>query len=186
VLADVIRSTSTVGEVARVAPDQMGVPRSVALDVAAFPRTRPSVLATIDSPVLCVREASDGDAATRRMSIIAGAPAPSQVRPLAGADGAGPAVDAVGVPGGGVVVAARGRGTATRGAVATIVSDTGVRFDVPDTDTAAMLGLGGTPVPVDGGILDRLPAGPRLDRASALVSRDGSELHAVEDDAPTG
>lgn len=188
VLADVIRSTSTVGEVAEVAPDQMGVPRSVALEVEAFPLTRPTVLTTVDSPVLCVREVAGGDASARRMAIIAGAPVPepSQVRPVAGADGAGPAVDAVGVPGGGLLVTASGRGTATHGAVMTIVSDTGVRFDVPDAETAGALGLGGSPVSVDGGILSRLPAGPRLDRASALVSRDGSDLHLMEAGEPAG
>lgn len=73
-------------------------------------------------------------------------------------------------------MSASGRGTATRGSVSTIVSDTGVRFDVPDAETAEILGLGGVAVPVDAGILDRLPAGPRLDRASALVTRDGSDL----------
>jgi len=85
----------------------------------------------------------------------------------------------VGIPGGGLLVAATGRGTTTRSAVTTIVSDTGVRFDVPDAPTAAMLGLGGTPVPVDGGVLDRLPAGPRLDRGSALVARDGADAEVV-------
>lgn len=184
VLADVIRSTSTVGEVARVEPDQMAVPRSVALDSEAFPLTRPSVLTILDSPVLCVREAPTGDAGARRMEIVAGAPAsgPQDVRPVAGADAGGPAVDAVGVPGGGLVVTATGRGTASRGAVLTIVSDTGVRYEVPDAETAGMLGLGGTPVPVDSGILDRLPVGPRLDRASALVSRDGADLESVDGD----
>lgn len=188
VLADVIRSTSTVGSVARVPPDRMGVPRSVALDVDAFPRERPSVLDTADSPVLCVREAGGRDSAARRVTIVAGAsaPGPSEVRTVAGADGGGPAVDAVGVPGGGLLVAAAGRGTTTRSAVTTIVSDTGVRFDVPDAGTAAVLGLGGTPVPVDGGVLDRLPAGPRLDRESALVARDGSDLESVGGGAATG
>ncbi|GLB64693.1 hypothetical protein NCCP2495_25730 [Dietzia sp. NCCP-2495] len=188
VLADVIRSTSTVGEVARVEPDQMAVPRSVALDSEAFPLTRPSVLTILDSPVLCVREAPTGDAGARRMEIVAGAPAsgPQDVRPVAGADAGGPAVDAVGVPGGGLVVTATGRGTASRGAVLTIVSDTGVRYEVPDAETAGMLGLGGTPVPVDSGILDRLPVGPRLDRASALVSRDGTDLESVDGDRTEG
>ncbi len=188
VLADVIRSTSTVGTVVEVAPDRMGVPRSVALDTQAFPRTRPTVVDTADSPVLCVREASAGDAAVRRTAIIAGAPAPGadEVRGVAGADGGGPAVDAVGVPGGGLVVAAAGRGAATRGAVTTVVADTGVRFDVPDTETAEILGLGGVAVPVDSGILDGLPAGPRLDRASALVTRDGADLLLVGDESPVG
>ena len=188
VLGDVIRSTSTVGEVARVAPDRMGVPRSVALDTGAYPRTRPEVVATVDSPVLCVRESAGQDAPARRVSIVAGAtgPGPDEARPVAGADGAGPAVDAVGVPGGGLVVVAAGRGTTTRGAVTTVLADTGVRFDVPDAETAAILGLGGTPVPVDGAILDRLPAGPRLDRSAALVTHDGSELHAVGAEGAAG
>ena len=92
----------------------------------------------------------------------------------------------VGVPGGGLVVAASGRGTATRGAVTTIVADTGVRFDVPDAGTAGILGIGGEATPVDSGILDRLPAGPRLDRASALVTRDGADLVSVGRDEPAG
>lgn len=188
VLADVIRSTSTVGAVVEVAPDRMGVPRSVALDVEAFPGSRPSVLATVDSPVLCVRDAGGRDSNSRRVTLVAGALAPGreEARAVAGADGGGPAVDAVGVPGGGLVVAAAGRGTTTRSSVTTIVSDTGVRFDVPDGETAAMLGLGGTPVPVDAAVLDRLPSGPRLDRESALVSRDGADLESTRDEVPAG
>lgn len=188
VFADVIRSTSTVGAVVEVAPDRMGVPRSVALNVEAFPGSRPTVLTTSDSPVLCVRDAGGRDSSARRVTMVAGAPAPGpgEARTVAGADGGGPAVDAVGVPGGGLWVAATGRGTSTRSSVTTIVSDTGVRFDVPGAETAAMLGLGGTPAPVDGGILDRLPSGPRLDRETALVSRDGSDLELMGDETPAG
>lgn len=188
VLADVIRSTSTVGAVVEVPPDRMGVPRSVALDVEAFPGQRPTVLDAADSPVLCVRDAGRRDSALRRVTLVAGAPAPGpgEVRAVAGADDGGPSVDAVGIPGGGLLVAATGRGTTTRSAVTTIVSDTGVRFDVPDAPTAAVLGLGGTPAPVDGGVLDRLPAGPRLDRESALVARDGADAESVGGTAATG
>lgn len=187
VVADVIRSTSTVGSVVAVAPDQMNIPRSVALDVAAFPGDRPTVLTTRDSPVLCVRDASEEGSVLRRVAVVAGASAPGsdEVRTVAGADGGGPAVDAVGVPGGGLLVAPTGRGSATRGAVTTIISDTGVRFDVPDHETGEMLGLGGTPTPVDAGTIDRLPAGPRLDRESALVSRDGAVLEAIGDEQPS-
>lgn len=186
VVADVIRSTATVGAVVSVAPDRMGVPRSVSLDVEAFPTGRPAVLTTRDSPVLCVREAADSGSAVRGVTVVAGAPAPGpgEVRAVAGADGGGPAVDAIGVPGGGLLLAATGRGTSTRSAVTTIVSDTGVRFDVPDAETAAMLGLAGSPVPVDAGTVERLPAGPRLDRASALVAHDGTDLGATGGDEP--
>lgn len=186
VVGDLVRATVTVGEVVSVAPDRMDVPRSVALDVSAFPGDRPRVLATGDSPVLCARDGADEAAATRRVTMVAGAgePGPGEVRPLAGADGGGPAIDAVGVPGGGLLVAAAGRGTATRSAVTTVITDTGTRFDVPDPETAAALGVGGTPVPIDPGTLDRLPAGPRLDRGSALVTRDGTDLAPAGDDAP--
>lgn len=184
VVADVIRSTSTVGEVVSVPPDRMGVPRSVSLDVDAFPGDRPTVLTTRDSPVLCVRDAAGEDSVAREVRVVAGAPAPDGVRPVAGADGGGPAVDAVGVPGGGLLVTATGRGESTDSAVTTILSDTGVRFDVPDAETAGILGLGGTPVPVDAGTVDRLPSGPRLDRESALVSRDGTELEAIGAEQP--
>lgn len=181
VVADVIRSTSTVGPVVSVSPDRMGVPRSAALDVAAFPTGRPSALTASDSPVLCVRDAGDRDSAVRRVAVVVGAtaPGPDEARRVAGADGGGPAVDAVGIPGGGLLVSAAGRGTSTRSPVTTIVADTGVRFDVPDAETAAILGIGGSPSPVDGGTLDRLPAGPRLDRVSALVARDGSDLQSA-------
>lgn len=185
VLADVIRSTSTIGSVVGVAPDRMAVPRSISLDTDAFPSRRPVVLDTPDSPVLCVREARDPDSGVRRVALVAGAPAPdpTQAREVAGADGGGPAVDVVGIPGGGLVVRATGRGTATRNAVTTIVSDTGVRFDIPDDATAAVLGVEGTPVPVDAAVLDRLPAGPRLDRESALITRDGQALDLVSDES---
>ena len=88
-------------------------------------------------------------------------------------------MDRIGVPGGGLVVSAEGRGPATRSAVMSVISDTGVRFDVPDDETANILGLGGDVVPVDAGILARLPLGPRLDRSSALVTGDGVDLAPV-------
>src|SRR5699024_4757408 len=117
-------------------------------------------------------------------ALVAGAPAPGpdEARAVAGADGGGPAVEAAGTPGGGLRLEATGRSAAARSAVTTIVADTGVRFDVPDGQAAGALGVGGTPVPVDGGTIDRLPAGPRLDRASALVGRDGSAVEAFEGD----
>ncbi len=170
VVADVIRSTTTVGSVASVDPDRMGVPHSTALDVEAFPTERPEVLDTGDSPVLCVRDSTGADAAGRRVTLVAGAaePGPGEVRPVAGSDGGGPAVDAVGIPGGGLLVAAAGRGTSTRSPVTAIVSDTGVRFDVPDAETAGMLGIGGTPAQGGGGTPGRVPPGPPLDREAAL------------------
>ena len=188
VVGDVIRSTTTVGPVVSVDPDRMGVPRSTSLRVEAFPAERPAVLETADSPVLCVRDAAGADSGDRRMELLAGAPAPGpgEVRAVAGADGGGPAVDAVGIPGGGLLVAGTGRGTSTRSSVTTIVSDTGVRFDLPDAETAEALGVGGVPVRVDAGILDRLPAGPRLERQAALVSRDGSDLGLAGQETPAG
>ena len=92
---------------------------------------------------------------------------PAGVRPvrLAGADGPGPGVDAVGVPPGRSVYA---RDRAGRW----LITDTGVRFGLDDEATAA-LGLGDDPVPAPPGVIAALPAGARLTRSAALVARDG-------------
>jgi hypothetical protein len=51
------------------------------------------------------------------------------------------------------------------------VTDTGVRFGIPDTATATMLGLS-APKLAPWQIVSLLPAGPMLDRQSALVAHD--------------
>ena len=179
VVADLIRSDSTVGGVGRLPPDALDVPRSTALDTAALPPTVPAVPDPESSPVLCVRTTTDGAFSTRdsRLSVGGRPPAAWPPTETAGADGPGPAVDRIGVPGGGVLVAAVPRAGSARPAteVLTVIDDTGVRFDVPDPETAAALGVGGTPVPVDATGLQRLPAGATLDREAALVIHDGME-----------
>lgn len=175
VLADVVRSTSTVGDVVAVPPDAMDVPRSTSLGTAAFPRVRPSVERPASAPVLCVRTTTDAALSSRPRTISSGARLPAVRRPVevAAADGPGPAVDAVSVPGSGVLLGPVPRGTGPGSAGRTVLDDTGVRHEVPDDETAAVLGLGGTPVPVEGPALWRLPSGPALDRPSALRVHDG-------------
>ncbi|WP_038865917.1 type VII secretion protein EccB, partial [Mycobacterium avium] len=52
-----------------------------------------------------------------------------------------------------------------------LITDTGVRFAVPDDDAAADLGLG-QPSPAPWPLLTLLPAGPELSRPNASVARD--------------
>lgn len=175
-VGDLVRSAVTVGEVAHLSPDRIAVPRSRALDVDALPRERPRVPSPVSAPVLCVRTAADRAATGRPRSLVVAATAPwtRPPTPTAGADGPGPAVDEVSVPGGGLLVTPEPRGAVGRPpGPRTVLADTGVRFDVPDAETAEMLGVGGEPVPVDAATLRRLPAGPLLERPAALLVHDG-------------
>ena len=89
--------------------------------------------------------------------------------PLAQADGAGPAVDAVFVPPGrSVYLRAGGRHAAT----GSVVIDTGVRFPLGDTDSAHVLGLPDEAQPAPWSLVSLLPAGLPLGRDAALVARD--------------
>jgi type VII secretion protein EccB len=89
--------------------------------------------------------------------------------PLAQADGAGPAIDAVLVPPGrtGYI-----RATGAQAGTDSVVVDTGVRFVVDDEDTARMLGLPDQSEPAPWSLVSQLPTGPPLGRDAALVARD--------------
>jgi hypothetical protein len=94
---------------------------------------------------------------------------------LAGADGAGPGLDAVFVePGRGHLIQVTGsEPDSTRAESLFYVNDSGVRYGIADLDTAATIGLGDTPAPAPWSIVSLLAAGPTLSRDNALVSHDG-------------
>ncbi len=58
------------------------------------------------------------------------------------------------------------------GTTGSVVTDTGVRYPVPDAGTAQVLGLPDAPTPAPAAVLAALPVGPVLDRDDALVVRD--------------
>jgi hypothetical protein len=92
---------------------------------------------------------------------------------LAQADGNGPLVDEVYIPPGrSAYVRATALGDAAGGQLY-LVTDTGVRFGIRDTETAGTLGLSSDPVAAPWPVLKVLPQGPELSKENALVAHDG-------------
>ncbi len=145
--------------------------------VTALPDRRPALRAVRDAPVICAAASADGQGGgsvelrTFRTPPGSGAPVT-----LAGADGAGDALDAASIPAGSgeYVVAAEPGGERRDGLF--YVSDSGVRYGIPDTATAQILGLQHKPRPVAWSVLTALPAGPDLTRSAASVTRDGKPI----------
>lgn len=147
-----------------------GAPRPVsALLLNAIPEApgRPETTpgpAVDDAAVLCVRWAQPD-----KITVLAGAvlPLPADRQPvrLAQADEGGPALDAVYLPPG------RSAYVQVTG-VRYLVTDTGVRFVIPDDDTAQRLGLPVAASPAPWPVLAGLPQGPELNRQNALTAWD--------------
>ncbi|NMD57828.1 MULTISPECIES: type VII secretion protein EccB [Tsukamurella] len=145
--------------------------------VADLPDRRPSLRAVRDAPVVCAAAASDGEGGGGvELRTFRAVPGPGAPVALAGADGAGDALDAASVPAGTgeYVVAAEPGGERRDGLF--YVSDSGVRYGIPDAETARILGLQHKPRPVAWSVLAAIPAGPDLTRAAASVTRDGTPV----------
>jgi len=99
----------------------------------------------------------------------------ADVTALAQADGPGPGVDAVAMPGGGAAYVRSARVVGDDGASGTrfLVTDAGVVFGVHDDDAARFLGLSSTPEAAPWPVLAHLPRGPELSVEAASVVRDG-------------
>lgn len=182
VAAEVIRQADPAGgvDVPTVSPGELtGVETVNILPIADFPKKAPR-LADVDAdPVLCSswsRSVSDHEASQRS---LLGSALPLGHRDvpvvLAGADGGGPGLDGVFVaPGRGHYVQATGsEPDSGRAESLFYVNDSGVRFGIPDTETAALIGLGDTPVPAPWSMVSLLAGGPTLSQGNALVSHDG-------------
>ena len=178
VTADLVRFADSQGTrtAIPVAPDVIRATTSVTrLPVSDYPE-RVQMLPVADGATVCVRwrPATSGNLS---VSISVGglpiAPGQEPVR-LVQADGKGPAVDAVYLPPGRLAYV---RATSLSGANAQagtryLISDTGVRFAVPDDDAAHYLGLPGAMVAAPWSVLATLPAGPELSGANASVAQD--------------
>lgn len=173
VAADLIRYTDSraARQIPAVSADRIGaLPVVDSLPVTTFPRRA----GVSTDPLVC----ASWDAGTQPHTVLLTGAGPSDGqtwRPLAQADGGGPALDAVAIPAGhGSYVRAVGlSGDVDQPGPAFLVSDAGVRYGVADADAAAALGLPDTPVPAPWPALAALPAGPDLSRAAASVARDG-------------
>lgn len=133
------------------------------LSVASFPDLPPAYL---DAGAMCVTWSVNGAA-------IMVEPEPFESRTeLATRDSAGPAVDFVATPLG-RSIDVRTPLTGVPGSSSRyLLTDKGVRFSIDDAESARALGFDGEPVIAPWPLISALPAGPDLNRQSALAIRD--------------
>jgi type VII secretion protein EccB len=177
VAADLLRFTDSRGTrtAISVAPDIIRtIPTAGDLAVATFPDRAPSPL-NAGGTTLCAswRHGASGGVAAVSF-LVGGLPIPAGQEPvkLSRADGKGPAIDAAYLsPGRSAYVRATGlSGDNPGGGTRYLITDTGVRFAIHDDDAARDLGLPDTAIAAPWPVLAKLPAGPELSRANALVA----------------
>ena len=182
VAADLIRYAYDTGgrPPTSVAPTAVGaLPVSEELPVGTFPRHAGTPVGAADGYAVCARWRPGGSGPTSSNTVVVVGESPYrdaiQVTALAQADGAGPAVDAVAIPGGTSVYvrSARILGDDGAGGAWFLVTDAGVVFGVHDDDTAKFLGLSDVTEIAPWPILASLPRGPELGVDAASVVRDG-------------
>lgn len=178
------------GDPIAVSSSTMGGPpeAKATLSVDDFPHQMPVLAMAAANPVSCM--SWDGTGADPQQASQPGQPAHKQLKPtvllgaalpvppkakvatLAQADANGPLLDSVYLPPvkGAVVRAVR---PGTDVGQLFLVSDTGVRYGIPDMETAGVLGLAGDPDPAPNAIISLLPIGPKLSRVAALLAHDG-------------
>ncbi|WP_216911466.1 type VII secretion protein EccB [Nocardia noduli] len=188
--ADVIRIADSQGmsRIKPLPPDALsGIPLVTELPVDHFPAVAPRIVSAEDAPVTCVswgrtnpaRDSSaEGSADRATVTLLAGSrsPIPESAVPvtLATSDGAGDRVDTAYLrPSSGefVQVTAMDPGSPRRGSLF-YVADNGVRYGIPDLETAAVLGVGDAPRLAPWAIIGQLVPGPTLSAADALVEHD--------------
>ncbi|WP_081654636.1 type VII secretion protein EccB [Mycobacterium sp. UM_WGJ] len=154
------------------------VPRRVsALLLNAIPEAPPVDLGRAGPLVgsapatLCVHWRVD-EAAGITLSSGARLPAGASPTALAHADGSGPALDGVYLPPGHSAYVRAADTSGHAGGVGYLIAESGVRFTVDDDDAARRLGLPAVATGVPWPLLAGLPAGPRLSRDQAMLSRD--------------
>lgn len=176
--ADLLRLTGAHGTrtILAVAPDVIrSAPPVDELPVSTFP-DRAVTPADLDD-TLCAAWAHPASAGGADVWFMTGGlPIPAGHAPviLSQSDGEGPAVDAVYLPPGrSTYVRATGlSGEHADAGTRYLVTDTGVRFAIPDDDAAGDLGMPQIAVPAPWPVLATLPPGPELSRKGALVARD--------------
>lgn len=164
----------------RIAPAAIAaLPIAEELPVGTFPRRASTPVGADDGYAVCVAWRPGAPSRTSSNSVVMTGDSPyrgdSRLINLAQADGAGPDVDAVVVPGGASADVRSARIVGDDGSSGTrfLVTDAGVVFGVHDDDAATFLGLTGVPDAAPWPILANLPRGPELSVESASVVRDG-------------
>jgi len=177
--AEVLRTANSMGrnEMTQVAPDAIrGVPLVHTLPIDQFPDQRPAIVSADTAPIACAAWARGPHDPTAQLQVLIGRqlPLPDGALPLdlVGGGTGGVANAAYVPPSTGEFVQVTGiEPDSTRRDGLYYITDTGVRFGIPDANTAAILGLS-QPKLAPWQIVDQLPSGPMLDRPSALVARN--------------
>lgn len=164
VAADLLRSADSRDDTqpVAVAPDVMArLPVVESLSVTTFPDAVSAAPTGAAGPTtVCARWSPDGATASWLTDTL---PA-SSTTALAQADGSGPAVDGIHLPG--------NRSAFVTVAGLHLVTETGVSFGIADETAAEHLGLTAPAVPAPSAVLRLLPRGPELSRTNALVAYD--------------
>ncbi|MCE4263222.1 type VII secretion protein EccB [Rhodococcus globerulus] len=170
---------------ATVTPDAINrIPSVNELATAALPAVAPTVVNEDVAPVSCLVWKPDpisvaAQRSSASVSVVVGSDLPiaadARVVALAQADGSGDRLDfAYVAPGKGGFVQATGIETeSTRRDSVFYVADTGVKYGVPNEDSAKALGLSRPPDRAPWQMLELLASGPSLDKSNALVAHDG-------------
>ncbi len=174
--AELLRSSDSMGHtvIPLVAPDAIGgLPVLDVLPVGQFPAKTPTVVSTDTDPIACAAWSRTGEAQAARLNVLVGRALPLDAAAAPVATVSGDGARSVYLPTGtGEFVQATGiEPDSTRRDALFYVTDTGVRFGIPDTATATVLGLG-KPKLVPWQFIGQLPAGPMLERSAALIARD--------------
>ncbi len=179
--AQVIRNANSQGmsEITTVPPDRLiGVPVLGSLAVDHFPQETPIIVTAEEAPVGCISWSKDTEGQTATVTLLAGRelPLPETAAPveLATSDGVGDRLDAAYIPpstGEYIQTTAMDPESERRGSLF-YVGDNGIRYAVPDTETAEILGLEEKPRLAPWPIVGQLVPGPTLSTANALVSHD--------------
>jgi type VII secretion protein EccB len=180
VAADVIRfAYRGPEEIPTVTPAAIAGVRTVApLPVGTFPRRVSAPIGAKAGALVCAqwqRSDADGHSST---TVLTGSPSALDGVPLtelAQADGEGPKVDAVAIPGdrSAYVRSARTLGDDGSTGPRFLVTDSGVAYGIRDDDAANYLGMTSRPEAAPWSILAHLPNGPELSTDAASVLRDG-------------
>jgi type VII secretion protein EccB len=176
VAADLLRFTDSRGTrtAISIAPDTVRtIPTVTDLAVATFP-DRVRLPLNADGTTLCASWRHGASGGVAIWFLVGGLPIPAGQEPvkLSQADGKGPAIDAAYLPPGRCAyVRATGlSGDNPSAGTRYLITDTGARFAIHDDDAAHDLGLPDTAIAAPWPVLAKLPAGPELSRAKALVA----------------
>ncbi|MGW5450604.1 type VII secretion protein EccB [Nocardia sp. NPDC003979] len=191
--AQVIRNANSQGmsEIKSMPPDILdGMATVSGLPINEFPDEIPTILTGEDAPVACLSwtktkaiptkapDATEAPADRAVVTLLAGTrlPLPDSAKAVtvATSDGTGDRIDGAYIPpssGEFIQITGISSGSPRRGSLF-YVADNGIRYGIPDLDTAEVLGLGRTPKLAPWEIVGQLVPGATLSKQAALTKYD--------------